>query len=802
MAGINGSTGLGTSGIRGYGGLASGLDRDALIEKMTLGTKTKISVQKQKRQSKLWQQEAYRSISSKLIAFSQKYTSYTSSTNLTSSSFFSRSKITASGVNSKYIDVTGATKGGVGFSIVGVKQLATDASTVSKTPASDQILTSGSISTDITATQNVSNLEGQVLSIKYGNDTYSVPMRSGTTSDGYTYDYSTPEKAAEAMNKSLETVAVSGGKKMSDIMEVQTDATGKFIFKAKDTAGNDLELGMQGDKVFKALGIIKEGQTHLDIPEGSLNITTEGLKATNAPALTHPETFAERVAGNGMSFTYNGVTKTIKITDKITSLEDVQKSLQEGLNSAFGKGRITVSLDKNAGNTAATFGFKTTKPNGEQDLSSVLAISDGDKGVLGKTGAFGIVAGESNRLNLEASLADVGLKGFHIPAGKKPEDALSLTINGTEIKGLTYKSTMNEVMDKINTTVGANVNIAYLHNSDKFVIKSTQNGAGGSVSFGGSDAEMLFGKEGTDYDVTKGQDAIISIKYEGTEDVLDITRGTNTFKLDGLNITAKQEFGYDKTIVNGQPVYTEKVDNEAVKFTASVDSEKVVNAIKDMVKDYNEMLELVNKEVRQKPDRNYQPLTEEQKAGLSADQIKTYEEKAKQGMLFNDTAIRSLADEMRFLVTGNSTERKALEGMGITVGTNYEDNGKIVLDETKLKAALESDPERVQNAFSRQADEATGDKGGLMTRVSKVMDKYASTSGAIKGILVERAGSPSAPTSILKNALLKEMNSIDQYITKLQAQLESETDRYISQFTNLETVISQMNAQSSWLQSQ
>ena len=43
------------------------------------------------------------------------------------------------------------------------------------------------------------------------------------------------------------------------------------------------------------------------------------------------------------------------------------------------------------------------------------------------------------------------------------------------------------------------------------------------------------------------------------------------------------------------------------------------------------------------------------------------------------------------------------------------------------------------------------------------------------------------------------MNSLDDVIERLNTQLKTETDRYIKQFTNLETVISQMNSQSSWL---
>ena len=103
--------------------------------------------------------------------------------------------------------------------------------------------------------------------------------------------------------------------------------------------------------------------------------------------------------------------------------------------------------------------------------------------------------------------------------------------------------------------------------------------------------------------------------------------------------------------------------------------------------------------------------------------------------------------------------------------------------------------------FTRTADETKGDKGGVMARLTEITDKYASTSGATKGVLIEKAGSIYAPTSVLQNSLQKSMDSLDTLIDRLNKQLKTETDRYVKQFTNLETVISQMNSQSSWLSS-
>lgn len=228
-----------------------------------------------------------------------------------------------------------------------------------------------------------------------------------------------------------------------------------------------------------------------------------------------------------------------------------------------------------------------------------------------------------------------------------------------------------------------------------------------------------------------------------------------------------------------------------------------MEAVKGMVESFNEILELVNSHVKTKPDRDYFPLTDEQKDEMSESQIEKWEEKAKQGVLFADMDLRMMSDNLRSIInSGNSTE---LSAMGITVSTNYSDNGKLVFDETKFRAALQNDPDAVRSAFTRAiGKDDNGNvttQGGLMVSVKNVMDKYGSTTGATKGILIERAGSIYAPTSVLSNSLQKQMDQIDDYIERLQDKLETETDRYISQFTSLETLISQMNNQSSYISS-
>ena len=64
---------------------------------------------------------------------------------------------------------------------------------------------------------------------------------------------------------------------------------------------------------------------------------------------------------------------------------------------------------------------------------------------------------------------------------------------------------------------------------------------------------------------------------------------------------------------------------------------------------------------------------------------------------------------------------------------------------------------------------------------------------------MKKAGTSKAPRSITDNSIYKQLEEVNKKISNLQDRLKAETDRYIKQFTSLETLISQMNSQSSYL---
>lgn len=801
-------------------GLASGMDTESMIENMVSGTKNKIQTQKQKQQTLLWQQEAFRKISDQLVQISSKYASYTSSTNLLSPSFFSPSIITPKGEYAKYISATGKTSNDV--RVQSVDQLAKVAQLavagVGKTGTVE-----GDTAVDFSGKVDVSNVAGQGLTFQYGNQIVSLYLDSNKR-------YETADDVAKEINTQLENAKfrTSNGETVTlgDKVKASVTSDGKFSFAFTDPANtNTMEiLDSSSQKLLDAIGFAdgdKMSASTGGLMVGGNVITRDDLYTEKNPS--------EVMAGQSMTFTFNGTKATIKMPAKDTDAyrkifeatdgkrgEAMQSYLQTELDKAFGYGRVTVS-----GGNGETFkpSFTTADP------MHTLSVDSGSSSLVGLSGVFGLERGATNRINVDKKLGDLfgsDITNNMTAAGQDADgnDLYAFQINGVTIGKYNKDTKLSTIMNDINTNKDAGVKVSYSKTADQFVFTSTHGGAGGKVEIGGADnlAAKMFGTVDASGVATppaavaggsaptasyvKGEDAKMTVTINGTKTTL--TSGTNTFNVDGLNISASGTF----TSVDASGV----VDStKEVSFSSKVDSDKIIDAMKDFVKEYNQMLDDLNTEIRQKHTRSYAPLTDDQKESMSESQIKAWETEAKKGLLFADNDLSALSDSMRFMFSPGGERTAALTNMGFTVSTSYSDNGKISLDETKLRAALDTDPTAVGDAFAASMSQKTvtnsdgttklvddTSSGGVMTRMKVVLDRYAKTDGT-KGILIERAGSKYSPLSLLNNSLQKQYDDLDDVIYTLTNKLSKQVDRYTRQFTQLEKLMSQMNSQSSSL---
>lgn len=890
------STSTSTS-IRGYGGLASGLDRDQLIEGMTIGTTTKINKQEQKKQQIEWMQEAVRTISDKMIGFHSKYTeTLTSPTNLFSGALWGRNKITTSGKNSSKVSISGTANSADAITVMGVKQKAENAKWASTGSVSDGKLQTGEIDIEGVAFQEVF-LEGKTLDFRYGGES-SAQSFSITLKAGDKYDLTTAEGVKDAINGLLAEETAADGTKYSEVVEAEI-VDGKLNLVNK--TGNQLTL--VGGTALDKLGFKKDTDMTSEKAEGERELTPANLY--------RDVDFAKHVGGKSLTFSYNGTTKSVKIPgenelrnaawdvnaysaykDKLSGpaqaiyqakydeiiasggkeidahkeayeavksdtailssdteaaekagknqamIDAIADSLEKQLQTAFGKGRIEVSGE------GGKLSFTTMIPGQGVDKSSILTLTGGDSSLVGKDGALNVRTGESTRLDLNAK---IGQSGIDFEGGASTG---TFKING-ETFTINSNTTLKSLMDDINKRT--DITVSYQEAADKFTLTSKDNGASGSITFdftkedGTVDAESralaekIFGIDFTEHKATndageevdvfktkdkdgntvyedaegnqytqdlvqdgdtsysvQGKDAIVSVRYAGSDDIVELHRDSNTFTVDGLTIGVKGTFGEYNT--NGKLVVDE---DEAVEISADVDVDKLMDTIKSFVADYNEIVDMVNTELTTKHEKDYTPLSSEQKSELSDDEIEKWEAKAKSGLLYGDSDLRSLSMDLRTVATSYVWQ---LEQVGINVSSSYTDNGKLSIDETKLRSALEADPEKVQNLFTATAGEdADGNPvyNGVATNLKSVMDKYVKTLGSqeTKGILIRKAGSKSSALSMTNNTYYDQLQSIEKLIDSLNDRLKTERDRYVKQFTSLETLISQMNSQSSYLSS-
>lgn len=864
MASISGATNnLGNTTLRGFGGMVSGIDRDSIIEQMSLASTTKIQNQKNAITSLTWKQEAYRGVIDQILELQENYLSYAAKNNITDPGLFSKNVITAKGDEkiTKYITATGSSDLLDIMSVRGVESLATSASIQSGTKATGAIEANGFDQTYYTST-----LMGTGLNFGYygtqdqffATGSFSFPSSyQDSNNKTVEIDYTTTdkEKLAGQLNEAVkaEQFTVMEGvsiqfkyNKAEDALTLQyvkaSGGTGKGtefkIDASEDAVKNATELANKNGIVIRsnssALGALGFDKTAAK-EEGEKNNKGYTLDTFNAnvsdfskKSVTEYADMSSYLSGKKFTITYGGQSRTVELISK-SDAEEIKKKkeeetsaeaeklflekMQNNLNKAFGTGKIEVT------STDKKISFTDSSGNG-----NTLTISSSDSAVMKQIGLDKL---NSNKVSLEGSLWDnrdrLGISGFEFGTDKTYQDEEAakaafnknlekFSINGVTIKGLNADTSVSQMISKINSS-GAGVKATYLSTSNKLSLISTETGSGRDIQVGNSaydgnggwlnspDADVasqIFGGAGgTGRD---GQDAVMWVDYGAGGTPEKVVSSTNTFELDGLKVTASGTFGVSK-----KDDGTVEFDNtQAVTFDASADIDGVTEKVKKFLEDYNALVKAVNTHITTKPDKSYGPLSDAQKDEMNETSIENWEKKAKEGLLFNDPIMRDLSVDMQGMLNsllGSGVSYSDLEEMGITVSEDLYDGGTLVFDETKFKAAMKNDPEKVGNVFTGGGNV----KEGFATTVNNTLKKYATRyrylNNGSYGRLVEEAGSEKLTLSLQSNTIYKQLKDMQDTLTSLQTRLKSEQDRYIKQFTYMEQAINNMNTQSSYLSS-
>ncbi len=345
---------------------------------------------------------------------------------------------------------------------------------------------------------------------------------------------------------------------------------------------------------------------------------------------------------------------------------------------------------------------------------------------------------------------------------------ISFSINGEDFT-FASSASIGSMISSINSNTDAGVTMSFSSLKNSFTITGKQTGYDNTFeienlsgkAFAATAADSAFKiAEGT----YRGQNA--KCKIEG----IDVEKSTNSFTIDGITYSLKGE------------------TSTAVNFSVERNVDAVYDKVVSFVDAYNTLIEDLQGKLDEKVYSDYEPLTDTEREKLSSDQAEQWDEKSKSGLLNGDSGIRTLLQNMRnaFYQTVADTGKSAAS-IGLQTGT-YATTGKIVIDKDKLREAIASNPDQVARIFtnvSSSTDATTKTKeSGLVVRLSATLNSYVQSS-------------TENTLSVNSDALDEANDRLDQ----LEDWLSGNEEKYWSKFSAMESALSKLNSQSSWLSS-
>lgn len=860
-----------SSSVLRFSGMNSGLDTESIVNAMTAATKLKITKQNRKAITLKWKQEAYQGITTKLTDFQNKYLDMLNSkVNLKSKSTFTKYGATVSTLNADGIlkegtpagvSVRSGTNAVPGTYNVKVLQTATqakyqgsamDASSLDLSQYNDASqnysfnITVGTKSTvinfnggsadsvrsqinsqlkDAYGASNTSgqglvyvNESGKLISSDrqamsltgvanmYGNFTFDLSgnINAGTNKfnitvgdetvsisfDSYTADYfNQTDSTTLGAQKREEYQNLYFGEQAEKLYNA-AKADGSVDFDALRTQAYDKAKQADYDKKFesektKAIAEYDEElKTNYDngIADGSIAEGTsfEDWKKTqaefdeNAFKTAFDEQYAKDFDETAFKAQFDkdydelsAYKDTLNADDFKLSNEDLAAYANKyELNKAIGKVKLSdgtgLNIDENGTVTAA---------NGEK---LAVAADPATRNTFGASTARKTTA----LVTTATTLKDLGV-----------EDSATFTINGTKFT-FTSDYTVAKMMSEINASKNAGATMTFSTLTNSFALSSSGYGTAASIEFsadnGSAGAELLSTLGLTSGTLTQGRNLQLEVNGETIE------TSSNSFTADGTTMT-----------------FTSAAQGAEFSYEVKKDNSSAIDAIKSFVEDYNKIIEEVYGQLDQKPNSDYYALTDDdiEDMDLSEKQQEKWEEKAKEGLLYNDSTVSTVMQKMRSVLY--STVKTAdgqtfsLFSMGITTSDDWGDHGKLELDETKLEAAFEQYADQIADLFAGTTVDENGNtvKTGIMHKLDGVLTGAVKTTGARKdkGTLVQLAGTKTG-TSATDNSIYDQLKSISTLISSLETRYEKQQDRYWKQFSNLETMMGSLNSQTSYIQ--
>lgn len=786
------------------GGITSGFDTEAMVTQLLSSYQTRIDKQSQKITKLSWQQSAYQDITKKITEFKNTYFDVLKrDTYLMSPSTFNKFKADVTATSNA--DAAGLTVSTTSNSSSGSYKIKLNQAAKASTAQGNSI-TSGNFKLDLD--KALSSASGEVKTNDDGSKTWTMNFALDVQVGGIR---KTISFSADALLGADGNVADKDAAKSSIIDSLNQKLQESFGYSGKtsgatgatDANGKEwflqVKLGSDGKAEFQV-----GGNASVSVAENKGNFglaqPKEKVAISTGSVVTGVNAFQVEIGGKNVSVAFNGVSSTYYDSKGQTGNEAILAEYKELKTAAYRKSYNLADNEIVSDEQLEKFNYSNEQAAKDKNAAS---IKEALKGVAGYTFNFDgtyVTAADSNGNSVDFSMTSVegGTLGLtkasasnKISSGStlsdlgfKPEadGTYKLNINGTEIS-LDKKSTISSMMSAVNKSA-AGVTMTYSSLTNSFTLESKEFGGAGKVEVGDTSLGRSLGlvdDNGT-VGASEGQNAIFEINGQ------EVYLNDNTYTLDGNTFT----FNDNMTI------------GETYTVNIAKDSTTVKDALKKFVESYNKLIDDVYGYIGKSPAKDddgntYEPLTNAEKEEMSEDEITKWEEKAKQGVLYNDSTVSTVMSQMRSALYTNVTlddgSKFGIYNLGIKTSSEWSEHGKLQIDENAFDKAFENNEDAIIKLF-------TDSDTGMMKKLNSVIDGAVKSSGAAntRGTLVRKAGK--ADSSVTTDSTIyKEMVKMQDRLKELQDRYNTKEEYWWKVFTNMETAMADLNSQTSYISS-
>ncbi len=293
------------------------------------------------------------------------------------------------------------------------------------------------------------------------------------------------------------------------------------------------------------------------------------------------------------------------------------------------------------------------------------------------------------------------------------KEGANITLNNKELLKVTDTTTISDVLTALKAE-GLNAN--FDENNQRLFVSAKESGAANNFKLDGVGGALTALGLYTGATEIKGQDA--EIELNGAT----FKSSTNVFQVNGLTFTA-----LNKT-----------ADDEVITVTTQNDTEGIYDMVKGFLKEYNSIINEMDKLYNADSAKGYEPLTDDEKEAMSESEIEKYEEKIKNALLRRDENVYAISSGLKRTMSAGieiDGETVYLSDFGINTLSYFTapdneknayhidgdpDDGSTSGNTDKLKSMISADPDKVVAFFSKLSQNLYTE----MSNNSKSVDGY------------------------------------------------------------------------------